>query len=92
MYRSTLVPYNSRTGNYLDALERDETVNNLRKEYAQNRTIECEFDDLKYEINKVERENKKLEQKNCEVQEEYLCKIKANKALMSELNHQIENI
>ena len=89
MYRSTLSPYNSRATNYLDALERDETVNNLRREYAQHRSVESEYDDLKYEINKAERENKKLEQKNCEVQEEYLNKIKLNKTTMAELTQQI---
>ena len=89
MYRSSLSPHHSRVTNYLDALERDETVNNLRREYAQNRSIESEYDDLKYEINKAERENKKLEQRNCEVQEEYLAKIKANKHTMTELTEQI---
>ena len=92
MYRSTLSNSNSRVTNYLEALERDETVNNLRREYSHYRTVQSEYDDLKYEINKAERENKKLEQKNCEVQEEYLNKIKANKSLMSELTQQIEEI
>lgn len=61
MYRSN---YNSRVTNYLDALERDEAVTSLRREYAQHRSLESEYDDLKYEINKADRENKKIEQRN----------------------------
>lgn len=51
MYRRSS-PYASRVSNYLEALNRDETVSSLRKEYAQYRSIEAEHDDLKYEISK----------------------------------------
>lgn len=47
--------------------------------------MESEYDDLKYEISKAERENKKLEERNLEIQEEYMDKIKVNKALICEL-------
>jgi hypothetical protein len=31
MYRRPMSPYNSRVATYLEALERDETVNSLRR-------------------------------------------------------------
>lgn len=89
MYRRPMSPYNSRVNTYLEALERDEAINTLRREYAHHRSVEAEYDDLSYEITKAERENKKLEQKNVEIQEEYMDKIKANKDLITELSSQI---
>lgn len=83
MYRRALSPYNSRVSSYLEALERDETVSSLRREYARYRSIEAEYDDLKYEINKAERERKRLEEKNTEIQSEYMQKIQGNKKLIN---------
>ena len=60
MYRRAYSPYNSKASTYLEALERDETVNNLRREYAKHRSIETEYDDLKYELSKAEKERKRL--------------------------------
>jgi hypothetical protein len=39
----------------METLGKDETISNLRKEYAECRSIVAEFDDLKYEIAKTER-------------------------------------
>jgi hypothetical protein len=44
----------------METLEKDETITNLRKEFADCRSIVAEFDDLKYEIAKAERENRSL--------------------------------
>lgn len=48
MYRRPMSPYNSRVATYLEALDRDETINTLRREYAHHRTVESEYDDLKF--------------------------------------------
>jgi uncharacterized protein YdcH (DUF465 family) len=76
----------------METLEKDETISNLRKEYAECRSIVSEFDDLKYEIAKAERENRNLEQKNMEVEEECMTKIKGNKILISDVASEIEEL
>lgn len=92
MYRRPMSPYNSRVSTYLEALERDETINSLRREYAHHRSIEAEYDDLKYQISKAERENKKLEEQNISIQEDYMEKVKCNKGLIAELGSQIDQV
>jgi phage host-nuclease inhibitor protein Gam len=51
--------------------------------------MEEKFDDLCLEIVKLERENKKLESDQSCVEAEYMTKVKANKARITELKQTI---
>lgn len=55
MYRRNYSPYVSKASSYLEALERDEIVNNLRREYSHYKALESEYDDLRYQIGRAER-------------------------------------
>lgn len=50
----------SRVTSYLDALERDETINKLRKEITDVKTVEMKYHTLLQEISLAEKDNRIL--------------------------------
>jgi gas vesicle protein len=84
-----LSPSYTRTASYVDTLEKDKTVAELRKELQDCKEMEEKFDDLCLEIVKLERENKKLESDQSQVEGDYMQKVKNNKNKITELKQTI---
>jgi hypothetical protein len=59
----------------LDALERDETIGNLKRELTNVKSIEMKYYSLLQEISMAEKENRLLETKNSDLEQEYVGKI-----------------
>lgn len=87
--RKYLSPTYSRASSYLETLEKDKTVAELRKELQDCKEMEEKFDDLCLEIVKLERENKKIESEQSQIEGEYMEKIKRNKGKITELKQAI---
>lgn len=65
----------SRVTTYLDALERDETISKLKRELTNVKSIEMKYYSLLQEISMAEKENRLLETKNSDLEQEYVGKI-----------------
>jgi hypothetical protein len=59
----------------LDALERDETIGKLKRELTNVKSIEMKYYSLLQEISMAEKENRLLETKNSDLEQEYVGKI-----------------
>ena len=82
----------SRVSTYLDALEKDDQINKLKRELTSVKSLEMKYYALIQEIALAEKENKLLEGKNEDIEEEYIAKVQEVRKNNSDVEGQLEMI
>ena len=82
----------SRVSTYLDALEKDDQINKLKRDLTSVKSLEMKYYALLQDIALAEKENRMLEVNNENIEKEYIMKVQEVRKDTGEIESQLEII